>query len=224
MKIYRYGEVESTQKIAKQLIKRGLERGSIIVADSQIKGRGRLNRTWLSSPGGLYCSIIIEQDNFLPVIVAVAVVTTLHHIGIDARIKWPNDILVLDKKIAGILIETSGKDAIVGIGININKAPLEMATSLAQEGIQVSRDSLLTRLYESLMDTLRYPKQTIRDIYRNFSHTLGKQVKIKLNEEEIIGIAADIDADGGLLIQRDSQVKKIVAGDCLYIDSIKKED
>ena len=105
MKIYRYGEVESTQKIAKQLIKKGIERGCIIVADSQLEGRGRLNRNWISSPGGLYCSIVIESDNFLPVIVAVAVVTTLSQIGIDARIKWPNDILVVDKKIAGILYE-----------------------------------------------------------------------------------------------------------------------
>jgi biotin-(acetyl-CoA carboxylase) ligase len=72
------------------------------------------------------------------------------------------------------------------------------------------------------METLRYPKQTIQDTYRKFSHTLGKQVKIKLNEEEVIGIATDIDIDGGLLVQRDSQVKKIIAGDCLYIDSTKK--
>ena len=222
MRIYRYGEVESTQKIAKQLIKKGVGKGSIIVADSQSKGRGRLNRTWISSPGELYCSIIIENDSFLPVIVAVTVVTTLHKIGINATIKWPNDILVVDKKIAGILIEASGKDAIVGIGININKAPLETATSLAQEGIQVSRDSLLMHLYESLMDTLGYSKKTIRNTYRKFSHTLGKQVKIKLKEEEVIGLATDIDADGGLLIQKNSQVKKIVAGDCLYIGSIKK--
>lgn len=217
MKIYRYGKVESTQKIAKQLLKKGVERGSIIVADSQIKGRGRLNRTWLSSPGGLYCSIIIESDNFLPIIVAVAVVTTLCKIGIDALIKWPNDILVMDKKIAGILIETSGKEAIVGIGINISTAPLKTATSLAQEGIQVSRDSLLTHLYESLMDILGYPKKNILDTYRRFSHTLGKQVNIKINNDEVIGIAIDIDLDGGLLVKMDSKVKKIVAGDCLYI-------
>lgn len=223
MKIYRYDKVESTQKIAKQLIKKGVEKGSIIVADSQIKGRGRLNRTWMSSSGGLYCSIIIERNNFLPVIVAVAVVTTLREIGIDATIKWPNDILVLDKKIAGILIEISGNHAIVGIGININKVPLETATSLAQEGIQASRDNLLTYLSENLMDTLKYPKQTILDTYRKFSHTLGKQVKIKLNREEVIGIAIDIDDDGGLLVQKDSQVKKIVAGDCLYIDSTQKK-
>ena len=224
MKIYWYGEVESTQKIARQLIKKGVEKESIIVADSQIKGRGRLNRTWLSPPGGLYCSIIIESDRFLPVIVAVAVATTLCKIGIDATIKWPNDILVMGKKIAGILIETSGQDAIVGIGINISDTPLETATSLSQEGIQVSRNSLLTHLYESLIDTLKSPKKTIRDAYRRFSHTLGKQVKIKLNEEEVTGIATDIDVDGGLLVKRGNQVKKIVAGDCIYIHSIKKKD
>jgi len=224
MKIYRYGKVESTQTIAKQLLKKGAERGSIIVADIQIKGRGRLNRTWISSAGGLYCSIIIENDNFLPITVAVAVVTTLYQIGIEATIKWPNDILVLDKKIAGILIETSGNNAIVGIGMNIIKVPLKTATSLAQEGIQVSRDNLLSYLYESLENTLRYPKQTIHDIYRKFSHTLGKHVKIELNKEEVIGIAKDIDSDGGLLIQRDSKVIKIVAGDCLYIESSQKKE
>jgi BirA family biotin operon repressor/biotin-[acetyl-CoA-carboxylase] ligase len=74
------------------------------------------------------------------------------------------------------------------------------------------------------MDTLKYPKQTIQDAYRRFSHTLGKQVKIKLNEEEVIGMAIDIDGDGGLLVQKDSQVKKILAGDCLYIDSTQKKD
>jgi BirA family biotin operon repressor/biotin-[acetyl-CoA-carboxylase] ligase len=219
MKIYWYGKIDSTQKIARQLIKKGVERGSIVVADSQIKGRGRLNRTWMSPLGGLYCSIIIESDSFLPVRVAVAVATTLSSTGIDATIKWPNDIMVVDKKIAGILIETSGQNAIVGIGVNINNTPLDTATSLIQEGLQVSRNKLLTDLYQNLMDTLRAPRKTIRNTYRRCSHTLGKQVTIKLNDEKVTGIATDIDVDGGLLVKSDNQVKKIIAGDCIYLQS-----
>ena len=217
MKIYRYGKVESTQKIARELIKNGIERGSIIVADSQIAGRGRLNRAWLSPPGGLYCSIILESDQFLPVRAAVAMAATLQKIGVDATIKWPNDIMVKGKKIAGILIETSGKDAILGIGINRENIPLETGTSLFEEGIQISGNNLLACLYETLKDTLKSPKKTVRETYKKFSITLGKHVTVQLNKEELTGIALDIDMDGGLLIEREKgKVIKIITGDCIH--------
>jgi BirA family biotin operon repressor/biotin-[acetyl-CoA-carboxylase] ligase len=217
MKIYRYGTVESTQKIARQLLKNGVTRGSIIVADSQIEGRGRLNRTWLSPPGGLYCSIIIEGDHFLSVRAAVAVAATLHKMGIDATIKWPNDIMVQGRKIAGILIEISGKDAILGVGINRESIPLETGTSLFKEGIQISRNHLLTCLYDTLKETLKSPKKAVRDTYKKFSVTLGKHVTIQLNEEELTGVALDIDMDGGLLIEsKNGKVKKILTGDCIH--------
>ena len=219
MKIYRYGNIDSTQKVAKKFIEDGAGCGCVIVADSQTGGRGRLDRAWISPDGGLYCSIILKINPMLPLIAGVAIVTVLQRIGIDAAIKWPNDIIVHGKKLAGVLIEISGEFAIVGIGINIDSSPVDASTSLCNEDVKVSRDVLLASLLDCFLETLAYTKQVILASYRKFSFTLGKRVKVQMCDGEMEGHAVGIDEDGGLLIENsnDGRMRKVMAGDCIHM-------
>jgi BirA family biotin operon repressor/biotin-[acetyl-CoA-carboxylase] ligase len=217
MKIYRYLEVESTQKIAKKLIDSGIGERSVIVADKQTEGRGRLERTWISPKGGLYCSIILGINRMLPIISGVVITAGFKKININALIKWPNDIIVNKKKIAGVLIETYKGLAIVGIGINVQSAPLDTSLSLWDIGHKVSRESVLNNLLADFTEILRFSTKQLLAQYRNFSLTLGKCVKIQTGETIIEGYAYDIAEDGGLLIKRDNTVMKVMAGDCIHL-------
>ncbi len=214
MKIYRYKEVTSTQKIAKKLVENGAEEG-VVVADLQTEGRGRLDRKWISPLGGLYFSIVLKINEKLPLISAIAVAQTLKKIDLDAKIKWPNDILIKNKKIAGILIECIDGYAILGVGINIDKSPLESATSIKDEGVHVSKEVLLNQILEHLH--FYKSAENIVEEYKKLSNTIGRFVRIKTVKEEIEGKAVDIDEHGRLIIEKDNKLKTIISGDCIYL-------
>ncbi|MCX6009508.1 MAG: biotin--[acetyl-CoA-carboxylase] ligase, partial [Chloroflexi bacterium] len=147
--LYYYNRLSTTMETAKELAKKGTAEGTVIIADTQTAGRGRLGRAWLSPEGSLAMSLILKPslDNLpqLVMIASLAVVRTIKKVaGIEAQIKWPNDILIKGKKICGILIENEVKGdrvnfAIIGIGINVNFDPLsfpeisDIATSLSHE-------------------------------------------------------------------------------------------
>ncbi len=214
MKIYRYKEVTSTQKIAKKLVENGAEEG-VVVADLQTEGRGRLDRKWISPLGGLYFSIVLKINEKLPLISAIAVAQTLKKNDLDAKIKWPNDILIKNKKIAGILIECINEYAILGIGINIDKTPLESATSIKDEGVHVSKEALLNQILEHLY--FYKSAENIVEEYKKLSDTIGRFVRIKTVKEAIEGKAVDIDEHGKLIIEKDNELKTIISGDCIYL-------
>lgn len=213
MKIYRYGEVGSTQKIAKKLAENGAEEGTVVVADLQKEGRGRLDRKWISPIGGLYFSVILRMDVRLPLISAVAVAKTLKKFGLDAKIKWPNDILIKNKKIAGILIECFNDHAVLGIGINMDKTPLENATSIKDERKNISREKLLNQILENLYKS----KENVLDEYKKLSDTIGRFVRIQMVKEDMEGKAVDIDECGRLIIEIDDELKTIISGDCVHL-------
>ncbi|MDD5778993.1 MAG: biotin--[acetyl-CoA-carboxylase] ligase [Candidatus Thermoplasmatota archaeon] len=209
---YRYPEVDSTQQRAKQLLDQGEEAGIVVVAEEQQAGRGRLHRQWLSPRGGLYFSLVVHPENLLSLRAGVAVATALRDLSIPATLKWPNDVLVQEKKIAGILIELYGAHAIVGIGVNVDQAPLPSATSLRAEGAPpVSRDRLLNAIL------YRFQCTDVRREYARLSATLGHRVRVEQIRGCIEGQAVDVDSQGYLLVDEGRAIRRVGYGDCVHL-------
>jgi len=210
MKIYRYHEVTSTQEVAKKLIDEGKDTFAV-VAEYQKEGRGRLGREWISPPGGLYMSVVIKKDDRAFMRAGVAVVKALKHAGIEANLKWPNDVLVRNKKIAGILVENYKDRSIVGVGINISHAPLNEATCIECEGGSINRDKLVKLIIKELK------KKNFYEDYKQMCSTIGKYVKIIALNEVIEGRAIDIDSIGRIVLETKNGINKIAAGDCIHL-------
>ena len=236
-KVFYFKEVESTQEVAKTLANAGLEEGTIIIAEKQTKGRGRVGREWFSPKGGLWLSIILKPNiptpkiQRLTLLAGVAVAKTLRKLyKLDAKLKWPNDVLVEGKKVCGILVEASG-DAdkvnyvVVGIGINVNvrfidkKELSSTATSILELlGREVSIVELTVKLLEEFEKLYLEFKQgefsKIIGEWRKLSQTLGKKVKVESYGESFTGEALDVDEDGFLLVKvKESSIVRVVAGD-----------
>jgi BirA family transcriptional regulator, biotin operon repressor / biotin---[acetyl-CoA-carboxylase] ligase len=179
----RVGSVRSTQDVA-----RAMPIGSVVVADHQSAGRGRLDRRWESPQGtALLVSFVLEPN---PLLSLAAGVASAEACGPDVRLKWPNDLLLHGRKLGGILVETTPERAICGIGINLTWAP-EGAAKLEQP-----RDVLLVRLRESIERWTVAPPDAILRRWRELSATLGRRVRINSTE----GLAEDIGANGELIV------------------------
>ena len=227
----------STMDEAFKLGMEGAPEGTVVCAEAQTKGRGRLGRQW-SSPKhkGIYCSIILRPKLSpselakLTLLSAVVVAEAVEKVsGVAAHIKWPNDLLVKNKKLAGILTELRAevdqmKFVVVGIGLNVNNTSAQLmdgATSLKQEaGRAFSRVEIIQeilRVFERRY--VRLNEKGFEDViaaWKERSHTLGKRVKVTDPAGIIEGVAMDLDHDGGLLIRQDSGVVvKKLAGDVM---------
>lgn len=231
-KIERFTEVDSTNDIAKRLAKEGATEGTVVIADIQKKGKGRFGRHWSSPPGGVWISVILrpdtgsEQISLLPLIAGNAVANALNGLyGVDAHVKWPNDVLIGSKKVSGVLTEldTDEKFAVIGIGINANMErdalPAEIrdgATTLRAElGEDVPKTALTERLFSEL-----------EDMYSRFNSgsapvscsTIGKRVKIITKERELTGTARKIDETGALIVElEDGSSERVISGDCIHL-------
>jgi len=199
-----------------------------------------MGRAWLSPKyKGIYFSLIIkpkilpQQAPFLTLISAVAICEALKQkLGLEAQIKWPNDILLNNKKIAGILTELNAEmdivhAIIVGIGINANnekKTLPHQASSLKEIiGYKINRLSLLQRILKCFEEEyILFQEQGIQkalDKWRNFSATLNRRVVLIMSQEkhQLVGEAIDIDTDGGLLVRQDSGlIQRVMAGDIIH--------
>jgi len=227
----------STQEIAKALAAQGVAEGTIVVAETQSKGRGRVGRQWSSPQGGVYFSIILRPDMNpsealrLPLVAGVAVAKTIkRNTKLDPRLKWPNDIMIDGKKIGGILTEMNAEMdrldwVIIGIGLNVNMSqqsfPADVegtATSLMEAvGKSVPRVKLLQDIlaeFETLYNELmKSGFETIRMKWKALSNTIGEKVVVTLPNGQIKGVAVDIDADGALMLEKDDgSLEKIIAG------------
>jgi biotin-[acetyl-CoA-carboxylase] ligase BirA-like protein len=237
-----FRSLASTNDVAKQLASSGVKEGTIVLAESQSKGKGRLGRKWLSPEGGLWFSVVlrprIEPRHALKLTLlgSVAMVKTLNKLyGIDAEIKWPNDVLINGRKVCGILTETSirGKSlnfAVLGFGVNAN-FDLEVfpghlrdpaVTLKAQLGKAISREILLCKLLESVetcCDLFKSGKfEAILDDWRKLSGFLGSYVRILDGQRAIEGTALDLDTDGALIVRlKDGNIHKVISGDVARI-------
>lgn len=229
-----FRSVSSTQDVARKLLEQGGAEGTVVLAETQTGGRGRFGKDWVSPEGvGIWASIILhpapylrEGDGVIPFSLAcsVAVANAIRKVtGLKSSIKWPNDVLLNRKKVAGILVEISGGSIIVGVGINVNQERFpgsleDSATSLMMEsGGEVSRISVIREVlhqlecyYALLMEKGFAP---VIDEMRNLSAVFGKQVVVSSNGKRYAGEAVDLDTDGALLIRLDSGIRvRVVTG------------
>lgn len=223
MKIIKLDTVESTNEYAKKIASK-CENFTIILAKKQRSGRGRLNRKWESPEGGLWISVILKPNFFsslLSLDTGLAVLKTLKIFGIDSKLKWPNDLLVSEKKICGILLEKSSENVIIGIGLNVNisKMNTENWTSMLMESkkrfnLEEVLDVLINNInhYYNLYEKKEFSK--ITEEWKQNSCTLGKNVMVETIPETLSGKAIDIDENGFLILDNG---KKINAGDVVHL-------
>jgi len=236
--IFFYETVGSTNTIASDLAEKTIE-GAVVIADSQQKGRGRLGRKWESPPGvNIYMSIILrpkiesKEATLITIMAAVACATALRRVtGLHVTIKWPNDLMVSDKKIGGILSELKtdhGRiiSAIVGIGMNVNVGidaypadVQEIATSVKNEtGMSYSREVVISEILNEIDYWYKILNGMGKGIllleWQKLTSTLGREVKVTVGKETFTGLAESIDSEGMLILRLPSgMLKKINSGD-----------
>jgi BirA family biotin operon repressor/biotin-[acetyl-CoA-carboxylase] ligase len=233
-RIVRYGVVASTQPIAFELAQGGAEDGTVVVADAQTIGRGRRGRIWHAEAGtSVLASFILRPRLAAPLLptlsfaAALAVADTVTKLAEAApRVKWPNDVLIDGRKIAGILLESrltgDGTVVVIGIGLNLTQERFaeevrETATSLLlATGRRVERDAALAVLREDLQAWRGRLERDgfgpIRERWLALSDTIGRRVAI----DGVTGTAVDLALDGALLVDDGRGVRRVVAGEVLH--------
>ena len=232
-------KADSTNRIAKELANKGAVDGTVVIAEEQIGGKGRLGRSFFSPKSkGIWCSIIL-RPKFLPheapkctLMAAVAVAKAMIRFDLKPAIKWPNDLLYDGRKIVGILTEISAEMSrinyiVVGIGINVNinreEFPRDLqsiAASLSEmKGEEISRTDFFRALLEEFdklyLEVNAGQFENILDDWRKYNITLGKKIRVLPagSSDEFSAEALDIDADGTLIIKTDNGTEKVYAGD-----------
>jgi BirA family biotin operon repressor/biotin-[acetyl-CoA-carboxylase] ligase len=229
-----YDSIGSTNDEARRLAQEGAPHGTVLHADEQTAGRGRLTRTWFSPPGNLYLSILLRTGtppartselSFLAALAVFDTVAALMPRGIRPLLKWPNDVLVSGAKIAGILLEREDDATILGIGLNVLEAPAnanyKTTTIVANGGIasvDSARDILLDRLGRHLDVWLTDGFTPIRALWLERSYPVGASVRVNAHGESIEGLFAGLDEDGALLLDSSAGRQRVVAGD-VSVDS-----
>lgn len=186
-RILHFESVTSTQDLA-----RGLPIGSVVVADHQTAGRGRLEHRWEAPPGtALLASFVLAPNPLLSLAAGAAAAEAC---GQGVRLKWPNDLLLGDRKVGGILVEVTPTKAICGIGINLTWAPVG-AASLNQP-----RDQLMKRLGPAVARWSSAPANQVLARWRELSATLGRRVRVQLPDRMLEGVAQAINEHGELIV------------------------
>ncbi len=233
-KIHYFPEVDSTMDQAMVLARAGCPPFTVVIADRQIKGRGRLQRKWQSQAGGLYFTIVLRPaliPTVCPVINLAAALDLVETLAqccqVRAQVKWPNDVLVDGRKIAGILSQMEAESDHVafiniGIGLNLNNQPNDTdipAVSVAQlTGGHADRVRILNNFldrFENRMNAFSQPD--IIEGWKQRSVTLGRRVRVVTIRESLEGLAIDLDEDGGLILeQADGSRRTVFYGDCFH--------
>ena len=234
-----FEELDSSNAKARQLAEEGAGDGTVVIADRQSAGRGRLGRRWESPPSvNLYCSILlrpqipVQQAPQLTFLSAVAVAETLNHLyQLSARVKWPNDLLVGGAKIAGLLNEMNAETeqihfVVLGVGVNLNltaaQFPAEIlypATSvLLERGAAIDRAEFIREFLQRLdgyyQEFLAAGFSPIRRRWEALCDLLNQRVQVDQNPGLLQGVVVGLDSDGALRVQLDNgQVERVLAGD-----------
>lgn len=185
--VVRRKSVTSTQDVAREL-----EIGSLVVADHQTAGRGRLDHSWEAQAGtALLVSFVLSPNPLLSLAAGVAAVEAC---GAGVRVKWPNDLMLRGSKVGGILVEATPTKAVCGIGINLTWAP-EGAAMLNQD-----RDALLDRLRIEIKRWTEAPAARVLERWRELSDTIGRRVRVDLPDGALEGVADGIGPEGELIV------------------------
>lgn len=243
--IHYFESLASTSTTAREYARNGCPEGTVIIAETQTHGRGRLGRTWESPPfRNLYTSIVLRptiepaQAPQIALVAGLATAEAAIAAGAPAKIKWPNDVLIEGRKTAGLLAEMDSDGdtlhaVILGIGVNLNLAHDELpeelrskATSLAEARKQpVERhtfaDLLLSALEERYDQFLGDGFAAVREAWDGLSSLRGQRVEVDANGVKHAGKAVGLDADGALLLTEKGETTRVVAGDVTIIDGYK---
>lgn len=198
--------------------------GTIVMAETQTGGRGRYGRVWQSPRGNLYVSFVFEsdpvRDKYLSFLTGLALAESLPEF--DVHLKWPNDVLLDGKKVAGILLENGGNKIIVGIGVNLVSHPEKnMLYKTTDLGGRLSPIALVKRLiiqYDALFAVFKEKGfKKIRARWLDLASGVGETISVHLPDREIVGTFKGISMEGALLIKQEKSVQAITAGDVFLI-------
>lgn len=232
----------STNARAAERAREGAAEGLLVTADHQTGGRGRLDRTWETPAGSaLTFSLLLRPTvpaagwPWLPLLTGYAVAKALRAGGVEAGVKWPNDVLVGDRKVAGILVERietpDGPAAVVGVGINVDmpaeELPVPEATSLLVEsGASTDRTDLLVEVASAVREAYdawqaggELGRQRLAESYAEACVTVGQQVRVELPGGDVLeGLAESVDAQGRLQVRPEGgEVRSVGAGDVRHV-------
>ena len=234
-KILHFETIESTNNYAKKIASEELD-GTVIISEEQTKGRGRVGKQWYSKSGeGIWMSIILKPDiipqkaPFITLIAGASIVKALNKLGVETFIKWPNDITINNKKVAGILTELSAESdrinyIVLGIGINVKTTEFsqeisEIATSLYKEGYKIPRIDIIINILREFEELyLKYinknSKKDTLDICRKYSAIIGKDVHLIKGEDKELVRCLDMNKEGNLIVRtEDNIIKEIISGE-----------
>ncbi|NWK54833.1 biotin--[acetyl-CoA-carboxylase] ligase [Verrucomicrobiaceae bacterium N1E253] len=212
--VHHYEQLESTNDTARDLAVQGADHGTVVLADLQHSGRGRRGAVWASAPGeGLLFSLILRPDysrrywSRLALAAGLGMVDSLRSAwGIEASIKWPNDVYIQGRKCAGILVESQDGFAVVGIGLNVSSSPEGGdSTSLHEQvGVEVSREEVLVSVLDAVLQESKgcadqFASQVVR--MRSYCWLTGKDVSFVSNGEKIHGHVTGIGNEGDLMVR-----------------------
>jgi BirA family transcriptional regulator, biotin operon repressor / biotin---[acetyl-CoA-carboxylase] ligase len=230
-------EIGSTNDRARELAEEGAEHGEVVIAEAQTAGRGRRGRGWSSPPRrNLYFSVVLRPDlpparaPELTLVASVAICEALRQAGVEAGIKWPNDLHASGRKIAGILTELAAEPervswVVLGVGVNVNARAEDFpedvrrdATSvLLERGEPAPRALLAAACFTALEEWIdRHAEEGFGPVavaWRKRSVTLGRDVVVKVEGREVVGTAEDIDESGALLVRTGAGLERILTGD-----------
>jgi BirA family biotin operon repressor/biotin-[acetyl-CoA-carboxylase] ligase len=234
-----FDTVDSTNEEAKRLAKGGGCHGAVVWAKKQTEGKGRMGRNWVSSEGNLFVSILLQPEkpakefsqlSFIAAVAAIEAITPLLPPGCKIQCKWPNDLIIDDKKTGGILLESFQVNGeawvVVGLGINIESAPPKTefpATCLKDAGVElVSAKIVLSRFVHHFIDNYNQWNIKgflhIRKSWMENAWGIGKRLRARWPDGEAIGIAEGIDRDGSFILSEDGERQYIHAADIFPAD------
>jgi BirA family transcriptional regulator, biotin operon repressor / biotin---[acetyl-CoA-carboxylase] ligase len=227
--IKHFDSVGSTSDEAMRLAAEGVPHGTVVHADEQTMGRGRFSRRWFSPPGNLYLSIILRLDipaarsveiGFVAALAVADAIDAMLPPQVRATVKWPNDVLVNDGKIAGILMEQADDALILGIGVNVLHEPdrvsYKVSTIVGCGGLAAVDDTrarLLTALAERLDVWQRDGFAPVRTAWLARAHPPGSPIRISVGDRAIVGRFTDLAHDGALVVETADGPVRVVAGD-----------
>ena len=241
-RVYYFDSTDSTQNFAMEIASNDKENGTVIISKKQTMGRGRMKRKWKSPTGGIWMSIIIHPKfdvsytTLVPIATSLALCMAIEKIlKIKPELKWPNDVTLKGKKVAGVLVDTSIisneiENVVLGIGINFKIKPHELASTIKKTPNFYGVTTLVKKnekalplvqqfLYElenvfQLINSRRIKK--IKSEWTKRSSTIGRNVSIITSEGNVNGKAVKIDSDGALIISKGKKAEKILVGDITY--------
>ena len=233
--IIHFDTIDSTNDYAKK-IANDMEDGTVIISEEQTKGRGRMGRKWYSRKGdGIWLSIILKPDinpydcPFITLIAGASIVKSLNKLGVKSSIKWPNDIIVNNKKICGVLTELAAEIdkvnyVVLGIGMNVKTLDFDedienIATSLYKEEYKLSRVDIVSEIlieFENLYTDYinNKDRKEVLNICKKYSAILNKNIYLLKDGEKTKARCIDINEDGNLIVQlEDNSIKQIISGE-----------